>query len=52
MNKKYIIQVENPDGVQYGVRCITMNGQAVSGNILPEIDEAVCNVKVVMGKPA
>ena len=31
----YEITVENPDGVQKGVRSVTMNGTAITGNVLP-----------------
>ena len=31
----YEITVENPDGVQKGVRSVTMNGTAIAGNVLP-----------------
>ena len=31
----YEITVENPDSVQKGVRSVTMNGTAITGNVLP-----------------
>lgn len=34
-NKTFIIQVHNKSGVQKGVKKITMNGQELSGNLIP-----------------
>ena len=49
-NSTYNITVSNPDGVEKGVRSMTVNGQPVSGNIIP-IPCAVSelNVQVIMG---
>ena len=49
-NSTYNITVSNPDGAEKGVRSMTVNGQPVSGNIIP-IPCAVSelNVQVIMG---
>lgn len=31
----YQIEVQNPDGVQKGVKSLTVNGQSVTGNVIP-----------------
>ena len=31
----YVIRVENPDGVQHGVKSVTLDGTAVEGSVLP-----------------
>ncbi|HEX3073181.1 MAG TPA: hypothetical protein VHP30_06170 [Ignavibacteriales bacterium] len=49
---KYIIEVENPDGVDYGVKEIYVDGKRIEGNILPLAGNKTCGVKVVMGKAA
>jgi cellobiose phosphorylase len=49
---KYIIEVENPEGVDYGVKEIYVDGKPVAGNILPLTGNKTCAVKVVMGKAA
>jgi len=33
--KELIIKVENPDGIQKGVKSITLNGEMLNGNIIP-----------------
>lgn len=47
---KYIIDVENPDGVEQGVAEIFVDDKKIDGNILRLSDKKICNVKVVMGK--
>ena len=49
-NSTYNITVSNPDGAEKGVLSMTVNGQPVSGNIIP-IPHAVSelNVQVIMG---
>jgi cellobiose phosphorylase len=47
---KYIIEVENPDGVEHGVRSVAVDGKEISGNVLPVADNGTCNVKVIMGR--
>ena len=46
----YEITVENPDGVQHGVRALFADGKLLSGNTLP-VAPAGCTVRVraVMG---
>ena len=46
----YDITVENPDGVQYGVRRILVNGKPVEGNVIPPLPAGEnCSVTVLMG---
>ncbi len=45
---KYIIEVENPDGADHGVKNISIDGNKISGNILPISDKTTCRVKVLM----
>lgn len=46
---KYVIEVENPDGVEQGVMHIFVDGNEIDGNILPIYDKKACKVKVIMG---
>ena len=46
---RYLIEVENPDGVGSGVRSILADGRPVRGSVLPRPDGAVCRVLVTMG---
>jgi cellobiose phosphorylase len=49
-NKTLNIKVVNPAGVQKGVKEITLNGQALSGNLIPLSKmKAINDVQVVMG---
>jgi N,N'-diacetylchitobiose phosphorylase len=43
------IHVANPNGVEKGVRQITLDGQAVTGPIAPQARGSVHDVRVVMG---
>jgi cellobiose phosphorylase len=46
----YEIEISNPKGVEYGVKAITVDGQCLTGNIIPpHNDGRVHQVKVVMG---
>ncbi|WP_226021224.1 GH36-type glycosyl hydrolase domain-containing protein [Halomicrobium salinisoli] len=46
----YDITVENPDGVESGVAEVTVDGEVVSGTVLPEFDDGETHeVRVVMG---
>jgi cellobiose phosphorylase len=47
---KYIIEVENPGGVEQGIKSVVADGVQIEGNILPVSDKKICKVKVVMGK--
>ena len=47
---RYFIEVENPDGVESGVRSITVDGRPVSGNVLPVSAAPECRVRVVLGR--
>ncbi|MBN1892340.1 MAG: glycosyl transferase [Clostridiales bacterium] len=46
----YEISVRNPDGVQKGIRSVTVDGAAIEGNVLPVFEEGTKHdVEVVMG---
>ncbi len=46
----YQITVENPSGMEYGVRAITVNGRELSGNVIPPAAaRETVTVKVTMG---
>lgn len=45
----YHITVQNPDGVEKGVKSVTLNGELVEGAIAPQVDETVNEVIVLMG---
>ncbi|MFH1195129.1 MAG: glycosyl transferase family 36 [bacterium] len=47
---KYIIEVENPDGVEHGVKNILIDGNGIKGKVLPVFENKTVNVKVIMGK--
>lgn len=47
---KYYIEVENPESVEHGVKCIKINGREIKGCILPISTEKSVQVKVLMGK--
>jgi cellobiose phosphorylase len=48
---KYTITILNPDGVCRGIKSINLNGQPLSGNIIPTQREGSDNfVTVVLGK--
>ncbi len=46
---RYVIEVENPDGVEHGVSQIWVDGEKIDGAILPLTEKEICKVKVVMG---
>jgi cyclic beta-1,2-glucan synthetase len=49
---RYVITVENPDGVSQGVRRLVLDGKTLIGNEIPlRGDPEVHNVDVVMGPP-
>jgi cellobiose phosphorylase len=48
-NTLYVINVENPEGKESGIKLIEVNGKPISGNILPLTNEEKCNVRVIMG---
>jgi N,N'-diacetylchitobiose phosphorylase len=45
----FMISVRNPNGVQKGVRSVTLNGMPVSGAIPPQPTGSTNDVVVVMG---
>ncbi|NLO63442.1 MAG: glycosyl transferase, partial [Clostridiaceae bacterium] len=47
----YEISIRNPDGVQKGVRSVTVDGEAIEGNVMPVFPEGTSHrVEVVMGE--
>ncbi len=48
-NTLYVINVENPEGKESGIKLIEVNGKPISGNILPLTNEEKYNVRVIMG---
>ncbi len=49
---KYIIEVDNPEGVDHGVSSVIVDGTTIDGNIIPVSKNKVCSVKVRMGTRA
>jgi len=47
---RYRISVQNPDGVENGVKEIRMDGRKIEGQVLPICSKEICQVDVVMGK--
>ena len=47
---RYEIRVDNPDGVESGVRSMLVDGRAVAGPVLPRPDGDRCRVVVTMGR--
>ena len=46
----YLIEVENPDHVEKGVASVTVDGNAIEGNLIPvDPGKKEVHVKVVMG---
>ncbi|NLB64526.1 MAG: glycosyl transferase [Fibrobacter sp.] len=45
----YTINVSNPDGISSGVKSMTVNGEAVEGNVVPILESGEHVVEVVMG---
>jgi cellobiose phosphorylase len=50
---RYIVEVDNPDGVMSGVRSIALDGAPIEGTVLaPRPAGSVCRVAVTMGRSA
>jgi cellobiose phosphorylase len=48
---RYLIEVENPDGVESGVRSVRVDGRPHEGRVLPLATAGgVCRVHVTMGR--
>jgi cellobiose phosphorylase len=45
---RYLIEVQNPRGVDHGVSSIMVDEKKIEGNIIPETDKDTCIVKVTM----
>ncbi len=48
---RYCFQIENPDGVESGVRTIELDGTPISGTLLPFPTAPTHGVKIIMGTP-
>jgi N,N'-diacetylchitobiose phosphorylase len=46
----YKIKVQNPDGVEKGVKCITLNGKTIEGPIPVQPEGTENEIEVTMGK--
>ncbi len=46
---RYIIEVDNSNGVEKGIKEILVDGTRINGNTLPVSKEILCKVKVIMG---
>jgi cellobiose phosphorylase len=50
---RYIVEVENPDGVMSGVRSIAVDGALIGGTVIaPRPAGSICRVAVTMGRSA
>jgi cellobiose phosphorylase len=50
---RYVVEVENPDGVERGVRSIAVDGAPIEGTVVaPRPAGSVCRVTVKMGRGA
>jgi len=49
---RYVIEVENPDGVERGIASVRVDGRPVRGPIAPRPAGSICRVSVTMGKTA
>ena len=50
---RYVVDVENAEGVERGAAAVTVDGEALAGNVIaPRPAGAVCRVKVRMGRSA
>ncbi len=47
---RYLVEVENPDGVEHGVASVEVDGERVEGPIAPRPAGSVCRVGVRMGR--
>jgi cellobiose phosphorylase len=45
---RYLIDVENPDGVEHGVGTVWVDGKKIQGNVIPVSLNDICKVKVTM----
>ena len=45
----YNITVKNPDHVCKGVKAMTVDGQAVEGNVVPAFENGTHEVEIVLG---
>lgn len=50
---RYIVEVENPDGVECGVASVAVDGRPIAGTVItPRPAGSVCRVSVKMGRSA
>lgn len=45
---RYLIHVQNPNGVQQGVSQITVDGVVLEGNVVPLKNSEICEIEVLM----
>ena len=45
----YVVNIKNPQGVEKGVNSISVDGQAVTGNVLPLFADGTHRVEVILG---
>jgi cellobiose phosphorylase len=48
---RYVIDVENPDGIESGVASVEADGHPIAGCVLPVATDPVCRVRVVLRRP-
>ena len=46
---RYVIRVENPDGVESGIRSLQMDGRELDTNVVPIVEASECQVRAIMG---
>ncbi len=48
---RYLVEVENPDGLMSGIRSIAVDGSPIQGNVIaPRPAGSVCRIKVTLGE--
>jgi len=47
---RYLIEVENPDGVESGVKAVFVDGRPIAGDVLPVSAAPECRGRVVLGR--
>jgi cellobiose phosphorylase len=49
-NAQYQIEVKNPENVSRGIKSVTVNGQPIEGNLIPEFNDGQTHfVEIIMG---
>lgn len=47
---RYVIDIENPDGVESGVKAVFVGGRPIEGPILPIGSGPECRVRAILGR--